>query len=195
MFTEVSEAIWLEVSLALLTTSFCLSPLVFYQGLSFFSPSWYHSQRLFYWKMGIALWLTSLGLILLSFLWLLPEICLFFLQFEFHVGLYFEPRIWSFLSFLWRFLFVEIFCWFSFVGINLWLEMYTIDLKQKKTRSLGWLMSLFLGALVSPPEVVFQLSLSLCFGLLYEFLFFLRLYRQNCYSKKYKNSKTLCKAS
>jgi Sec-independent protein secretion pathway component TatC len=223
IFTEVTEAIWIEVSLAFLTTTLCLAPLFFYQGFSFFSPSWLNSKWFFYWKIGLALCVTTYGLILLSFILLLPKICLFFLQFELHTSFFglpftptkinalqttslpsidlpseknasssvvclsFEPRISPFLSFLWTFLFLEILCWFSFVGVNLWLEFYTIDLQKIKARSLAWLVSLFLAALVSPPEVCFQVIFTLCFGILYELLFLFRLYRQLCILKKEKN--------
>jgi Sec-independent protein secretion pathway component TatC len=231
IFTEVTEAIWIEVSLAFLTTTLCLAPLFFYQGLSFFSPSWLNSKWFFYWKIGLGLCVTTYGFILLSFILLLPKICLFFLQFEYHTSFFslpftptealqttsltsmaglgalgkqtlslpsdknvsssvvclsFEPRISPFLSFLWTFLFLEILCWFCFVGVNLWLEFYSIDLQKVKTRSLAWLISLFLAALVSPPEICFQVSFTLCFGLLYEFLFLFRLYRQLCIKKKKK---------
>jgi Sec-independent protein secretion pathway component TatC len=217
IFTEVTEAIWMELSLAFLTTTLCLAPLFFYQGLSFFSPSWLNSKWFFYWKIGLALCVTTYGLIFLSFVLLLPKIFLFFLQFELHTGFFspftptkintvqttsltsignvdssvvclsFEPRITPFLSFLWTFLFLEILCWFFFVGVNLWLEYYIIDLQKIKARSLAWLVSLFLAALVSPPEVCFQLGITICFGLLYELLFLFRLYRQLCILKKEKN--------
>lgn len=179
IFTDVYEAFSSAVSVCLLACSFCVLPLMVYQSLCFFLPSWHVFERQGRCQLVLAIFLCWTQYLYAVHSIIIPRVCGFLLQFQVEKDCFsitVEPKIVSYVS--WSInllaLFTLVFiltCAFYLCALHGVLDMKAW--KQKRKHSVFF--CLLFASLLSPPEIWSQLIFTLILFLLWECFIWLHL--------------------
>lgn len=182
IFTDMTEALVTYFYVSFLITLFISFPLLIYNVLIFVKPGFYRFDFRKLLKEIILFVLFNIFSFWLSFYFIVPKVCLFFINFEQKDGvirLFLEAKISSFLNF---FLYVvnlnfvlTILVFFAILGIRKQQISFSfIRLLRKRF----FFLSLLFSAFISPPDILSQISLTLFFLFLYELLYLYSIFQK-----------------
>lgn len=173
IFTDVTEVLSVYFELIKFLSFQILYIYIFYHAFIFFAPAFFYPEYL-YFKFSIQIiffiWLVS-GIIATYFF--IPITWTFFLSFQtltinHSFNLYFEAKLKEYFYFYTSFYYIcEFYCQF-FVFFLLILNYIKILWKFRKFYYYGFIV---FSTLISPPDIVSQIFLSIIFVIIYEFLF------------------------
>ena len=190
IFLDLTEAFYTLLRICGGISLVFLFPYCLYQFWSFFIPSRYLFERIqinFVCKLFLLFFFVELFTI---YSFLFPKVCQFLMGFEMNIfngllSIELSARIQSYTSLVTKFFF---FCLLTFQLPFLFVLLY-----QKKSLSCYQLcknrrfllsLSIFISAFFSPPDLLSQLILTLCFLLLYEFLIVIGFFFEKPVKKK-----------
>lgn len=183
IFTDVYEAFSSTISICLISSLFCVLPLILYHSICFFLPSWHLYEKKKQCKRIIVVFLCWVGYIYSIHSFFIPRLCSFLLQFQVQRGclsITVEPKILSYVFWAAGILVIATFLFFFFYVFYMCVICGILDVKKcSRHRRAFMCMSLLLASFVSPPELWSQLWLTLFLFLLCEFLFLICFVR--CY--------------
>lgn len=190
IFLELTEAFYTLLHISSFLTLLVSFPFVFYHLWGFFVPSFYDFERIKinYWCIFfISLLFCE---ILITYFFLLPQICSFLLSFEISSGIdksglhlipllnvEFTVRIKSYIDLVVRILSTVLFFFQIPLCIFILYSKKVFHVSHfYMNRKWLYLFSLLLSGLIVPPDVVSQIFLSFVFYLVFEILIFLGLF-------------------
>lgn len=177
IFTELTEGFWTHVKISLYVAAFVQIPLILYQAWLFLRPGLYMRDKIWFRGFFCAFILSGILGLIATHVFLLPEVCRFFLTYE--VGSDFsgvprlrinlEARIYTYSSLILNLLF-----WSSIV-----LQVPSLALVSAragliretsiiKKRGVAYVILATISCLTAPPEVMNQILVITSFILLYE---------------------------
>lgn len=190
IFTDMAEALFTYFYMSFLITCFLFLPFLAYNLLSFFKSSFYEFDFEKIVKEVFLFFLFNIFIFYIFLYSVIPRICQFFLSFEQKSGvilLFLEAKISSFLSFFLQFIYlsfiISFVIFFAVFGIK---KGYINFLSIKSLRQKFFFLSILFSGLVSPPEILSQISITLFFILTYEFLFFYAIFQKRKKREKIK---------
>ena len=184
IFTELTEGLYITLKICTITTICLFFPIFCYMIWCFFIPSCYFHERknytffLLFWNVFI------IFSILTIYHNILPYLYDFLLQYEIQSNLFtiqLETRIDSYVSWSLKILFflsvfaqLPIFCYF----------LYQLEILRpfflSKNRKFLVCIFLLMAALLSPPEFITQILITIAFGIIYEFIVWLGFFQRRC---------------
>lgn len=191
--TEVGEILLTYLSICANLSALLCFPLVVYHVFTFVSNGWYFKEKnTFKIKISASTLFFSIGFCY-TYFYILPLTWNFFSQFQIldtNIGLNLENeiRISSYVNWTFTTLFLSAYL----TSIPLWLFIYInkpLKIKTlKHTRKYFILLSIILGTLLSPPEVISQLMIAGWIIFNYELLIFytLNIKLRKDFEKRYK---------
>ena len=175
IFTDVSEAFSSTISICLISSLFCVLPLILYHSICFLLPSWHLYEKEKQCKRVIIVFLCWVGYIYLIHFLLIPRLCFFLLQFQVQRGclsITIEPKILSYVFWAANILVIATFLFFFFYALYVCVVCGILDAKKcSRHRKVFVCTFLLLASFISPPELWSQLLLTLFLSFLCELLF------------------------
>jgi sec-independent protein translocase protein TatC len=183
--TQITESLTTYIIISIFLGFFFCIPFVFYQFWCFFIPSCYKNQR----KAFVLLFFFSLIALLstqiLTFNWILPNIWLFLYQLSntkpvaemFVIKL--QPKIYDFSILTFQIFLIMSFCSQIPIMITYIIDNKVISVQTLITnRTTYAFISILFAALITPPDILCQLSICLFVFLLIELALFLSIIRE-----------------
>lgn len=189
IFTDLTEGLITHLYVSLLISFLFFLPFLIYNVLSFFKPSFYRLDFIKILKEIIFFFFINICSFWIFFFMIIPKVCLFFINFEQKDGvihLFLEARISSFLNFFLYFInlniLLTVLTFFAILGIKKnYVNSYTIQSLRQKF----FFLSLLFVALISPPDILSQISLTLLVLFIYEVLYLYSIFQKR---KNYKTN-------
>ena len=183
IFTNVTEifSVYLQLVLFLSFQIFILC--VFYHMFNFLSPSLFNSEYFYLnliFKTIVVVWIFSV--ILLSYI-LVPLTWNFFLSFQdltkaYSFNLHFEAKLDEYLNFYIELYYLSVLYCQIFTILLLFLIHTNTNIKViRKFRKLNYYFFVILSTLISPPDILSQVLISITTIALYEVLIFIFMFR------------------
>lgn len=174
IFTDLTEAFYTTIQLNLIVSISILIPFIIYNIWCFFIPSTFLEERKKYNFFFSAIIISLVMSACFIFFFLLPELYKFLLHFEINTSfmiIQLEARIQSYVQLACNIFFLSsiIFQIPLFFFIAFEYGLLTIDFLIKN-RSQVLFMNLLLAAFISPPDLLTQIVLAICFQLAFEIL-------------------------
>lgn len=195
IFTDMTEALFTYFYMSFVITFLFSLPFLIYNIIGFLKPSFYEFDFSKIIKEIIFFFLFNTLSFWIFFCLIIPKVCLFFINFEQKNGailLFLEARISSFLSFFLHFIslnfLLTFLMFFAILGIK---KDYISFSAIKSLRQKFFFLSLLLSAVLSPPDIISQLSLTFLILLMYEILYFYSIFQKkkmdriNCTSDEF----------
>lgn len=189
IYTDMKEVFFTYMGISLYISLMALIPILFFHFLNFFASGLYSHEKkqwIFYFAGSFLLFLTGC---LFAYYLLLPWLYEFFLSFETNnpnapqfLNIYLQPKIqeYFFLS-----IHLILLCGvFAQLPLFLWILLSTSILPEKislwilQKRNIAYLLTFFLAAWISPPDITSQIVVAIPWILIYEFTIFLILWRK-----------------
>lgn len=177
IFIDITEAFQTSLKISLLFTVCFHIPFFLYTLWAFLLPSLYSEEAKIF--TCVTLFFLFFYSLICFFMidWIFPKIWKFFLTFELSdssLQIQCEPRISSFSSFFLKtFVFLQVFCQFPFwIFLSLFFESLDISFFFQSRKIFYWIFLVF-SALIAPPDLFLQFSLSLFFFSFFEMIVFL----------------------
>ena len=197
IFTDVFEIFSVYLQLILFVNLQILLLYFFYHFFIFLSTSLFTSEYFYLlnaFRLVILTWFLS---IFLTKYFVIPLTWYFFLSFKnlSSITLHFEAKLNEYLFF-----YMSSYYWFTFYSqtfVFLFFFMNFVNknlIKIKKFKKIYYYFFIIFSTLISPPDVISQIFISLAFIILYELFMFILLWQYNVYFlirqpvKAYKNS-------
>lgn len=188
IFFDFTEGLSTIIHIVGIICFFVIIPYIFYHFWSFSAPSWYISERNRYRKIINLFAIFCVIEFLCVYLFVFPKICEFLISFEIQslestnealLNLEFTPRIASYITLFSRLI---LFCLAVFQLPFLFLGLFSKKIISCyhlcQYRKLVFFFSLLISALISPPDVLSQLFISLILYIMYEIIIFIGFYKQ-----------------
>lgn len=178
--TQITESLSTYMMISFISGLVFSFPYLLYQIWSFFIPSCNQKQRQAAKKIFLLSFIIFFFFLIFTFLWILPTIWLFLYKLSntvdnFHFFIIrLQPKMYDFTLLTLRVLFVTGVC--SQIPIIIIFSIgNNINAIQNwiKNRSLFWFLSILLAALITPPDLWCQISVSMFMIIFIEFSFFL----------------------
>jgi len=172
IFTNVTELFYVYIDLILfLTTQICVS-VVLYHLIIFLALGFYR-QELRLLKLGIKIFiLTWFFTLFLLYKLILPFSWSFFISFQQNafniqpISFFFEAKISDYLTYIKELYYLCLLCCFFLVSILAFLNWQADDIK--KHRKLFYFIFVIFSTLITPPDVLSQIIISLTLITIYE---------------------------
>nr|YP_001315126.1 SecY-independent transporter protein [Chlorokybus atmophyticus]ABO15099.1 SecY-independent transporter protein [Chlorokybus atmophyticus] len=182
IFTEMAEGLQTYISSSLFITLYLWISLLVYQIWCFWVPSCYNNERKRFTKYCLFLLLLFLLTSFLTYLCALPIIWKFLLSFEtntFFLKIHLQPKIYQYIRLTQKIVLYSGVC-LSILPVLLLILIET-ELLNCNTliycRQYFIFFAFLLSALISPPDIVSQIFLTIPIYLLYEFFLFLAVWK------------------
>ena len=188
IFTEITEVFFFQIYFSFFLSLLFTTPFLILQFWRFFSPGCYKYENKKILFLVIFLIFLTIVLSFIFFNKIMPNIWTFFINLnEFNKNyifqIHYEPKLIEFFAFYIN-IYIYMLITFHFFFLILYI-LINLNIKLKNFiffRKVFYLIILIISALISPPDIISQVLLSLPFFILFElFLYFL------IFSKKYKN--------
>ena len=184
IFTELTEAFYVTLKISTITTLCLLFPMAWYMIWCFFIPSCFYSERknytffILFWNLFFILSISTI------YYNVLPHLYDFLLQYEIEKNLFsiqLEARIDSYLNWSLKVLFFfSILAQLPFLCYFLYrLEVLCPSFLSQNRKFLIFFFSL-MAALLSPPELITQIFITMAFLIVYELIIWLGFFHAKC---------------
>ena len=187
IFTELTEPLYVTLKISTITSICVLFPMVWYMIWCFFIPSCFYSERNNYTFFTLFWNVFFIWTILTSYYNVLPHLFDFLVQYEIERNLFsiqLEARIGSYLSWSLKVSFMlsilaqlPLLCYFLYR-----LEILCPSFLSQNRKFLFFIF-LLTAALLSPPELITQIILTMAFVILYELIIWLGFFHASCTMK------------
>ena len=187
IFTELTEPLYVTLKISTITTICVLFPMVWYMIWCFFIPSCFYSERNNY-TFFLLFWnVFFIWTIYTSYYNVLPHLFDFLVQYEIERYLFsiqLEARIGSYLSWSLKVSFMlSILAQLPLLSYFLYrLEILCPSFLSQNRKFLIFIF-LLTAALLSPPELITQIILTMAFVILYELIIWLGFFHASCRMK------------
>lgn len=172
IFTDLPEAFSATLQISVFFSFYLIIPLIFYHFWAFFIPGFFQEERkkinTYFFFFFFCIFVENI----IIFLFFLPKILFFLLSFEIKkeiITIQLEARIQSYINFTFTFYFflfflfqipLILFTLFKFKIINITNSFFY--------RKYFYFFAVLLGSFLSPPDLVYQLTIAFFFFFIYE---------------------------
>lgn len=189
IYTDMKEVFFTYLGLSFYIAVILVIPISFFHLLGFFSPGLYLFEKKRWSRYFFGSFFLFLMGCLLAYFFLLPSLYQFFLSFEitnFHdpqfLNIHLQPKIQEYFFLAIRLILIS--GLFSQLPLFLWILLSTNIFPEKisfwilQKRNIAYLVTFFLAAWISPPDILSQFIIAFPWILLYEFTIFLILWKK-----------------
>jgi len=202
IYTELTEIFISYIHLAVAVSTYLYLPFIIQHSWQFLNPGLYKIEYLYFKHIVYSFYAVWAVSTLIVHYFLLPHLWEFFSGFDINIfqgplGLHFEAKLNEYLSFL---IYMYIYACFG-SQFCVFIVIYILNINQhdlryiKKLRRYIYIISFFVAALITPPDVLSQVIIAICILFVYELLIFLLLlkneYVVNIWGFRDRNHRTV----
>lgn len=200
IFTDLTEAFTATFYVSIFAMSYIFLFTIIYQIWLFIQPGLYKYEKQQIWYSIILSSLISLLSFLSVYYLILPAACKFFLSYEINLNtdlqVKLEPKILTYLTTILKFFvctqaFLQIpVCIFLFIKIGLLPNNHTILNQITKKRQIYYFIFFFISGLISPFDLLIQLTILFFCILTHEITIFILIWQENKSLKRFWSTRT-----